>query len=520
MPARSQDHVHRLIRSMSPAEKRGFKLHLSRNGQAPDRTQELLFDAIARMDRYDETALLSRFEGASFTRHFAITKRRLYQSILNGLEAFHAESSVDVRLNRLVHQAEILHQRALYDDAAKILRSAKRVAERHQRIPALMSIREWERRDAERRNYDGIDARALQRMTDEDSDRRRAVEEIDSLWLLKSNLLISLYHEGTVPPSESERNTVESSNQPLAPGGDEPRTAKARYLLHHIRSASAFARGRLLECVEHLHKNLDLLEHERACFQDEPSLILGVVSNLAYTNMRLGRYESAFALLRRFRSLPAQWGMPETDDLDLKLFSTTTSLELSMHLRMGDFDKAAELTSVVKRGLAQHVDRIGPVRRASLQYQAAYAQFGAGSPENALRWMNDLLNGVRADDHSDAVHAGRLLHLLILLDLGRTGLLTYAMRNTERFLRLHKRKNRFEKALLQLVRCTLSPRNKEARIDAIIRFRSAVLPLIDEPAERGMFEHFDPIAWAESKLSGKSLSHHVRERARQMEQAA
>jgi hypothetical protein len=212
--------------------------------------------------------------------------------------------------------------------------------------------------------------------------------------------------------------------------------------------------------------------------------------------------------------------MPETDDLDLKLFSTTTSLELSMHLRMGDFDKAAELTSVVKRGLAQHVDRIGPVRRASLQYQAAYAQFGAGSPENALRWMNDLLNGVRADDHSDAVHAGRLLHLLILLDLGRTGLLTYAMRNTERFLRLHKRKNRFEKALLQLVRCTLSPRNKEARIDAIIRFRSAVLPLIDEPAERGMFEHFDPIAWAESKLSGKSLSHHVRERARQMEQAA
>lgn len=520
MPARSQDHVHRLIQSMSPAEKRGFKMHLSRNGQVTDRTQELLFDAIARMDRYDEAALLARFEGACFTRHFPITKRRLYQSILSSLEAFHADSSVDARLHRLVHQSEILHQRALYDDAMKVLRSARRIAERHQRIPALMTIREWERRDAERRNYAGVDYQELGRMTVEDLERRRAVEEIDSLWLIKSKLFVSLYQEGTVPESGSERKMAEWTSHRLMQSGAEPGTAKARFLTHHIRSASAYARGCTQECLEHLQSNLDLLERERACFQDEPNLVLGVVSNLAYVNMRLGRYEDAFATLKRFRSLPAQWSMPETDDLDLKLFATTTSLELSMHLHLGEFEKAAELTPVVKRGLAQHAGRIGPVRRAGLQYQTAYAHFGAGSLEVALRWVNDLLNGARTDDHSEAMRAGRLLHLLILLELRKTDLLKFALRNTERFLRAHRCKNLFEQALLRLIQSMLSARNEATRTEAITRFRAAMLPLADAPAGRAMFDHFDPIAWAESKLSGRSLAHHVQARARHMVRAA
>ena len=58
MPARTQDHVHRLISSMSPAEKRYYKLHIARYGQEHG-IQELLFNAIADMKRYDEDAMLA-----------------------------------------------------------------------------------------------------------------------------------------------------------------------------------------------------------------------------------------------------------------------------------------------------------------------------------------------------------------------------------------------------------------------------------------------------------------------------
>lgn len=116
--------MHRLIRSMSAAEKRYFKLHAARMGQDAGK-QAMLFDAIAAMEHYDEEALLARFRNEAFARHFAIAKRRLYEAILHSLEAFHAESSVDARIHRLLHQVEILHRRALYADAQRVLLSAQ-----------------------------------------------------------------------------------------------------------------------------------------------------------------------------------------------------------------------------------------------------------------------------------------------------------------------------------------------------------------------------------------------------------
>src|SRR5436190_8087617 len=111
MPSKAHDHVHRVIRSMTRAEKRYFKLYTGRHVLEGQSNQQLLFDAIAAMDDYDESALLARFRHEAFTNRFAITKRRLYETILRSLGAFHAESSVDSRLSRLLHQVEILYKR-------------------------------------------------------------------------------------------------------------------------------------------------------------------------------------------------------------------------------------------------------------------------------------------------------------------------------------------------------------------------------------------------------------------------
>lgn len=520
MPAKSQDHVHRLIRSMSRAEKRYFKLHLTRNGQEQGSNQDVLFDAIADMERYDEAALLSRFRQETFTHHFAITKRRLYEAILRSLEAFHAESSVDARINKVLHQVEILHQRALYDDALKALQSARKLAHAHERHPGMLAVMEWEQRLIECRNYAETDAVMLDAQRERGEQLRRSQSELDVLWHIKSRLFKQIYGQGSVREAASLGRLQELLDHPLLRDGSALCTSRARFLHHHIRSAAAFAMGLAEECRSHLHANLSLLERHRAHFQDEPNLILGVMSNLAYVCVQCGRYTEAFALLKRFRTLPGQWNMPETEDLDLKLFATTTSLELSMHLRLGEVDKALELVPIVERGLRQHASRIGPVRRASLQYQAAYAQFASGHADKALRWMNDLLNSLRANDASEVACFARLLHLLILQELGKKELLPYAIRNTERFLKLHDRARRFEPRLLRLLKTLLRARTKDEREEALLSFRNDAVDLLDDPLERGVLEHLDPIAWAESKLSGRSLAEAMKERAQRMGKAA
>jgi len=513
MSNKAHDHVHRLVCSMTRAEKRYFKLYTGRHMPGGRSNQQTLFDAIAAMRDYDEKALLDRFGKEAFTHRFAITKRRLYEAILRSLDAFHAEGSVDARLARLLHQVELLHGRALYADAAKLLTGVRRLARRHDRHAALGAVLLWERRLLEVANYGGAGAKDLARIARESRELRDEQAEQDELWDLKSRLFLGLYRQGQVRDATGMEEVRALLGHPLLRDPARLRTAKARFLFHHAHGAAAFATGDLETCHHHLYANRDLLTTQQERFGDEPNLVLGVLSNLVYVCVRLGRYEEAFARLREFRGAPAAWSMPDTEDIDLKLFSTSTSLELAVHTRMGAFGKAVELVPATERGLARYGERMGPMRMAGLQYQLAYAHFGAGRPDLALKWIHQLFNGTPAGEGEEVACFGRMLHLLALLDAGRMDLLPYALRNTERHMRNRGRAHRFEQALLAMVRDMLRAKGEEALRAALRRFLDAVLPLEQEPMEQVVFDHLDPVAWAEGRLTGQPFAELVRTRA-------
>jgi hypothetical protein len=513
MSNKAHDHVHRLIRSMSRAEKRYFKLYTDRYAQGAQSNHQRLFDAIGAMEEYDEATLLERFHDEAFTHHFAITKRRLYESILRSLDAFHAEASLDARLYRGLHQVKILYDRALYDDAAKLLHGLRKPARQHDRQPVLFAIQEWEQRLAERDNYAHVDQQVLEAFALEREALRNEQEELEGLWDLKSRLFLLLYRKGQAR-DEHMRDAVQEvlADKRLA-GGAQARTAKARFLFHHLHSAAAFATGDLQTCHAHLETNLRALALERDRFQQEPSLVLSVLSNIAFVCAALGRYADALEHLKAFRNAPSVWRMAENEDLDIKLFSTSYSLELDMHVRMGRCDLALALCPAVERGLARYGDRLGPMRSSGFLYQLANVHFLAGHNEVALRWTNRLLDGLRTEDSSDLAVAGRTLYLALLLDVGKKDLLPYALRNTERFLQNRGRMHRFEPVFMSLLRASLRAKDQESQRAAFEAFQVALMPLLDDPLERTVFEHFDAPAWVASKLSGKPMDVFVRERA-------
>lgn len=521
MSNKSHDHVHRLIRSMSRAEKRYFKMHLSRPGQEADSVQGQLFDAIGNMERYDEAELLDGFRDASFIGHFAITKRRLYESILRSLESFHADSSATAKLNRVLHQVEILHQRALYEDAWKALQSARRLALTHQLLLGSAAVIEWERRLIECRNYADDDEASMSGSRERSSALLNSLAQVDELWHLKSTLFMHLYRSGASRISSTETAAIEELLDSRPIRADKPSdSSRARFLRLHIRSAAYFALGRLGECRDTLKENMRLLEGNKPHFIDEPNLMLGVVSNLAYVCARSGHHAEARDLLKRFRALPAEWRMPETEDLELKIFTTTTSLELGMHLRLGEVEEALLLIPVLERGLRAHERRIGPVRRASLRYLMAYTFFTAGDHDRSLRCVNDLLNGLRQDDHGDTARFGRLLQLLLFLECGKKDLLRYALRNAERFLRKEHGASGIESRVLKTIKSLSMEKDTDAAHDLLRGFITDAKALLSMPSERAVLDHLDPVAWAESKLSGKPFAKVARERALALGQAA
>lgn len=520
MEQTSSDHLHRLVRSMTGPEKRYFKVYTARLAPSAHKNQQALFDAVGAMENYNEKALLRQFQGSRSVNHFTTTKHRLYDAVLRSLAAFHLENSIDARIGRMLHQVEVLHDKALYDDAERMLISARRLARTHDRRPALLSIIRWEQRLMERCNYAQADPDRLEQVVKEARTVLSEEEQVNTLWEMKSQVFMELYRGGQTRTAGATSKMKALLEHPLLQDVHRLYTARACFLFHHVHAAAAYSTGSLEECMHQLHCGYAVLELDREKFIEEPNLAVSTLSNLIYVKLNLGYFKEAQELLSEFRTLPGSWNMAETEDLDLKLFATSTSLELTIHTRMGAFDKALELLPVVERGMAHHAHRLGPMRKAAFYYQIAYAYWGSGQTDKALRWINRLLNDIHIDESAEIVSFGRILNLLALLDADQLDLLPYTLRNTGRFLNTRKRMHRFEPIVLSMVRGAMKSKNPETRTVIYRTFLEQLLPLEADPFERAVFDHLDPIAWVESKLTGRPFADLVKERAKRVKAAA
>jgi len=518
MPASKRDHVHRLIRAMDPNEKRYFKLHVARHVTAVKGVHELLFDAIAAQEEYDEQLLHERFAGKPFMKRFAVTKHRLYEAVLRSLEAFHAEASVDARLRSMLDQAEILRQKALYPEARRMLRGARRMAQEHDRQTMLLEVLYQERRLLEDSNYNGVKDSEVGAMVAEGEALHAGIAEVDALWALKTRLFMLLYRKGMVQGRAGRAALDKLLRDPLLRDAGRLHSAHARYLFHHVHSAAAFAMGDMEACRSALEANHRAMQQDRTFFLDAPNRVFPVLSNLIHVCLRTGRFTQAADLLKEFREMPARWNMPETEDLELKLFSTGMSLELDMHCSMGAFSRAMELLPVVERGLQRHADRINPLRSAALSLQMAYAAFGAGRMADARQWCNRMLNTSRVGVSEELVRHGTLFNLLLLLESKAWEMLPHALRNAERMLGAHGGPG-VEVALVALVRGLAKMRDPLAWQPALEAFLGTV-EQEQGAADRSLTDHFDLKAWAESKLAGRTFAEVVQERAQRLGRAA
>ena len=505
-----QDHVHRLIRSMSPAEKRYFKLHTSRHVVSGHSNHQELFDAIAGMTEYDENVLRKRFAKEAFMRRFPITKRRLYEAVLASLDAFHAESSIDEKLRRLLHHVELLHRRALYADAAKVLQSARAIAETHRKQALLLQVAEWERRMMERCNYAGITHDQLEERAVSVEGIAAQWQEVDRLWQLKSEVFLLIYRNGQAAQGMDLSELEALEKEPLLHEGAALHSPRARFLHHHVRSALAYAKNQLAQCETQLAACAEVLRAEPEAFKEEPDLLLGVMGNLANVRMRLGKHDQALEGFRKFRLIPLQLATAPSPDLDMKLFVMGSSLELSVHSLKGEFTEAMEQLPALEEGLARYGERASTMRRAELALHAAYACFGGGAFDMALRWCNRLLNEKGIESHTELHALGRMMNAMALVELDKEELLTYLLRNTQRYLKQHGTPFAVEQLLLDHVAALLK---LDPGIEVTTLWKSfgeQLNTLLKDPHGASVLDHIDLVCWAKAKAESRAFDEVVR----------
>ncbi|MDB4678454.1 hypothetical protein OAE93_01860, partial [bacterium] len=168
MSKTSSDKIFQLIKSLSKAEKRYFKVYTSK--QAGDKNNhQILFDAVDKQSDYDESLLKRNLKNPSLVKSLPIAKTRLYDVILRALDAYHSNSSIDAQLKRTLHCAEILYKKGLYGQSQKLLDGAKKLAYKYDKHTSLLEIFMWEKLLVEKDNYENIGDEELEAMMHENT---------------------------------------------------------------------------------------------------------------------------------------------------------------------------------------------------------------------------------------------------------------------------------------------------------------------------------------------------------------
>lgn len=511
MSKKSSDKVFQLIKSLSKAEKRYFKVYTSK--QAGDKNNhQVLFDAIDRQDDYDERVLKKNLKHP-MVKSLPIAKSRLYDVMLRALDAYHANSSIDAQLKRTLHCTEILYKKGLYDQSLKLLKKAKKQAYKYDRHTSLLEIFMWEKLLIEKDNYENVGDEQLEEMMHENTRITKMIEVYNDFWGIKSRLFNILNKRGKARTEEGLHKLKSIIDDTLLNRDTAHIFHQSEYLYNHIYSAYYFGVGDYTNSFKYLKANVFHIEANRDKFQEEPNIYFSILTNIVYVASQIKDFKSVFFYLKKLRELPETLDVKNNEDLEIKLFSSANSIELTIYFLTGEFEKGLEIIPQIETGLNLYEDQLNSVRKGFFYFNIAIIYFGAKKYNEALKWCNRLLNDIDISKSLNIYCFGQLLNLLIHIELNNKNLLPYALRSTQRYLSTRNRYFKFETSFLDLIGKLLKSPDKVTENEQYAVFLEKMRELSNDPLERSAFEYFDFISWAESKTTGRDFGDLVREKA-------
>lgn len=129
-----------LIHSLTPSEKRYFKLYAQRQVQGRNANYLKLFEAINNQENYDEDELLKRFRKETFVKQFSVAKNYLFSMLLKSLQEYNEENFIEWKIRNLFLQVKILASKGLDTDAARLIKKTKELAMQYEYYHVIMDV--------------------------------------------------------------------------------------------------------------------------------------------------------------------------------------------------------------------------------------------------------------------------------------------------------------------------------------------------------------------------------------------
>ncbi|MFZ4634363.1 MAG: hypothetical protein ACOYNO_09190 [Saprospiraceae bacterium] len=500
MPKPASDKLFRLIKGLTPAEKRHISV-LVKARPADHNKYLTLFHEMDVAHAPDDAAIRDKiYPNAAEGKKYPELKAYLYTFILKCLQVYDEKRSIDQRIRHRLHSVEVLYRRGLYDDCDELLLKTTKIARQYEDFSALIEVLNWEKKLAYTRMDVNFLHRQLQRIQHEE---QLAVNMLENAAAYRQVFfqVYQIIKEDTRQNSHEQLTALRDHELFLSP--DMALSHRAKIYYFRAQNLMHYAQKDYPAFHETGQQLLTLLESKPHFLKIDLSDYIATLSNLILACGLLGRYDAVNQHLHKLQQLE-----PITLDDRQKIHRQYFTNKFVLCMYTGAFDEARREMQRCR----QEAQDMGPevFESASFYFQFCCICFGCGEYEDALEYLHHWQNQPKSVEREDLQSLARMIQLILHFELDNKLLLESLLRSATRFLRKKNRFAAFEKRFLKLMNGLMQADSSESGRLLLEHMFAEMSKWRKDSAVQTLLQTFDLEAWMEGRLSNRPFAEVVR----------
>jgi hypothetical protein len=507
MPNRSTDALFQLVKSLEKSEKRNFKLFVKRNSSSDDLKIIQFFDALDKMNDYDEVALLKKNKSIK-KQQLSNLKANLYRQILASLRIIRDENNINMQLHEQMDYARILFNKGLYHQTLRVLDRLKDTARTYNQLSHLQQVLFFEKK---------IEAlyitRSMKNRADELASESASINYQLSLTNQLSSLALQLY--GWYIQYGHARNEAEVQSLKKFFDTELPDTTKAngfyeKLYLYQCWCWYAFIRIDFLQYYRYCQKWVDLFEKYPEMLAVETASYIKGMHNLMGAHFDLLNHEKLEEVIKKFEDFAKTKLVRQNDNNRILTYQYLYTAKINLYFLQGTFAKGLSMVPFLEKMLKRYGLYLDLHRVLIFYYKIACLYFGSGNNEKTIDYLNRIINQ-RSDLRSDLQCYARLLHLIAHYELGNFDLLEYLIKSVYRYMAKMENLSKVEEEIFSFLRNSFRV-GAHALKPEFEKLLAKLRRYEGNPLETRAFAYLDIISWLESKINNVNVQDVIREK--------
>lgn len=508
MPNTKNEDIFHLIKSLEKSEKRNFKLYMKRVSGSENFIIMQLFDAIDKAAVYDEEVILKKNKEIK-KQQLSNLKAHLTKQILASLRILNEENNISVWVTEQIHNAHIYYNKGLYIQSLKVLAKAKSIAQKYNLTFNLIQILNFEKKIESLHITRSMEDRA-EKLTEEVNTINNHIIQQGLL----SNLALNLYgwyiKNGHARNKQDEKLLKKFFQDNLSVTSDVGLNFYEKLYYYQAHSWYYFILQNLGMFYRYTQKWYNLFQDEPQMQIAEPDHYLKAFHNLLNAHFDTNNYKKYDEVLHQFESYAHSPTIQSNINLKVKTFVYLYTAKINTHFLQGTFSQGIQLVPEIIKGINKYRLHIDNHRILVFYYKIACLYFGSGDNENAITYLNKIINQ-SSDLRIDIQCYTRLLHLIAHYELNNFDLIQYRLKSVYRFMANMNNLSVVEVHIFEFIKKSFSISRKNI-IPAFKELKEKLSALETNSLDTRSFMYLDIISWLDSKIKKVPVEKIIREK--------